>query len=172
MPKSAVYPTQAELLSAYRYIHETGELMNISTGSICGARRDPSENRYVYASTPWGLFLAHRLIWIMLHGTIPPGRQIDHVNGERWDNRLPNLRCVTPQQNQFNRRLSSKNRSGVKGVSWCSTRKVWIACVWKDGRAFHLGRFKCLNEATETVRAVRHKLHGEFRNNGNGTGSD
>lgn len=172
MRKPAVYPTRNELLSAYIYDPTSGNLKNRVNGNILGASRDTTKNQYVYASTPWGLFLAHRLIWIMVHGDIPPGRQIDHVNGMRWDNRLDNLRCVTPQQNQFNRRISSRNRSGVKGVSWCSTRKVWVACVWKDGRPFHLGRFKCLNEATKTARAMRHKLHGDFRNDGHGTGND
>lgn len=77
----------------------------------------------------------------------PRGVMVDHVNGVGLDNRRCNLRLAPNQQNQANSRLTARNKSGRKGVSWHAGR--WRAAVTVDGHRIHLGRFDDLNDAAE-----------------------
>lgn len=60
---------------------------------------------------------AHRLAWLMTHGRWPE-HQIDHINGDRADNRISNLRAVTHAENQQNRHRSRPNKHGLRGVDF------------------------------------------------------
>lgn len=70
-----------------------------------------------------------------------PAEWVDHINRDRLDNRRINLRTVTATENNRNRSISCANKSGVKGVSFCNTRKKWIAYVSKNGKNLNLGGF-------------------------------
>ena len=61
--------------------------------------------------------LGHRVVWQMVYGEIPSGMEIDHINGNRSDNRIENLRIVTPTENARNHGISKRNKSGVVGVA-------------------------------------------------------
>lgn len=66
----------------------------------------------------------HRWIWEQIFGAIPPGWEIDHINGVRTDNRLENLRCIPQAANKRNMKTRAINTSGVQGVSlWETTRR-------------------------------------------------
>ena len=60
--------------------------------------------------------MVHRIAWIMVHGDIPKGHQIDHIDHNGLNNKLENLRCITAQQNQRNRKLDIRNKSGHNGI--------------------------------------------------------
>ncbi|HHX7365802.1 TPA: HNH endonuclease signature motif containing protein [Enterobacter hormaechei] len=77
---------------------------------------------------------AHRVAWILAHGAIPHGKQIDHINGIRDDNRLCNLRLVTQRENDQNRRKA-------RGYSWNKGCSKWEAYIRVDGVLRHLGLF-------------------------------
>ncbi len=62
------------------------------------------------------IYQVHRLIWEAAHGPIPDGMVIDHINRDKLDNRLENLRCITPRHNQYNAKVYSNNSSGVRGM--------------------------------------------------------
>lgn len=85
-----------------------------------------------------------------------PGEVVDHINGNRLDNRRENLRCVPVLWNAQNqtRRLRN-NTSGVRGVNWDRTRKRWIARAKVEGRRYNLGRFVSLEKAERAVVAFR-----------------
>jgi hypothetical protein len=104
-------------------------------------------------------YLAHRIIWKMIYGSDPKG-EIDHINGDRRDNRPGNLRLCTSTENNRNRSLSCRNKSGVKGVSWEASRAKWRATVDQT----FLGRFDSLDDAMAEVMHAREKMHGEFAN--------
>jgi hypothetical protein len=109
----------------------------------------------------------HRVGWAIHYGKWPDSH-MDHVNGDRSDNRLCNLRVVTPAENCRNMRRSSSNTSGVPGVHWNGKIKKWVAAVKDaDGNQIHLGCFTALQDAA-FVRKVSELMHGYHPNNGRG----
>lgn len=93
-----------------------------------------------------GLHLASRLAWLMTNGEMPSG-QIDHINGNRDDNRPDNLRDVSQAENMRNKKRYSTNKSGVPGVYFSVRQQVWRAVVRVDGSNRSLGNFKDKNSA-------------------------
>lgn len=107
---------------------------------------------------------AHRLAWLIYHGSWPDG-EIDHINHDKTDNRICNLRVVTSAENSKNKGMNAANSSGYTGVHYCKSRKAWIGQYAKDRRKFYLGRFSSAIAASEAVRAARlsagfHENHG------------
>ena len=96
----------------------------------------------------------HRLIWQMLYGPIPPGQEIDHLNGDRADNRPCNLRCVPHTTNMRNMRKKVCNSSGFTGVHFHKRNGRWVAQS-SGGNKRYLGSFKTPEEAFAAVEADR-----------------
>lgn len=91
-------------------------------------------------------YYAQRVIWKLVHGTDPI--EVDHINGQKSDNRLCNLRDVSHQVNGRNRQLYANNKSGVIGISFHPRDKVWSARISIGGSVDkHLGSFKTKEEA-------------------------
>lgn len=110
-------------------------------------------------------YRAHRVIWAMKTGAWP-GELIDHVNGDRSDNRWENLRAATQNENNRNQRTPRTNTSGVKGVSWHKRDKRWIATIREGGSNRQVGSFTSLSDAADAIRAERSRRHGAFANHG------
>lgn len=110
------------------------------------------------------MFKAHRVIWAMEYGAWPED-QIDHINGDKTDNRLFNLRDVTSRENSQNVKRRSDNTSGVVGVYWDRNRGKWLAQIRFDGKQKHLGYFDTLDEARE-MRAFAEELCDYHPNHG------
>ena len=108
---------------------------------------------------------AHRLAWLYMTGSWPVA-EIDHINGERDDNRWENLREATREENQHNRKLTKNNTSGAKGVYRYKRTGKWCAQCMVDGKRQHLGYFANLVEANNAVRTFRENYHGAFANHG------
>lgn len=90
--------------------------------------------------------LAHRLAWFYIHGAWPKG-EIDHINGNRSDNRIVNLRVATRRQQLMNQKLLKRNKSGYKGVHFVKDVKKWNAQIKIDGKSTSLGFFDDPKEA-------------------------
>ena len=101
---------------------------------------------------------AHRLAWLIVHGKLPDG-EIDHINRNRADNRISNLRDVPRAINHRNLTMLRNNTSGVTGVCWHKTKGKWQARAKIDGRYRSVGLFTCIHEASAAVKAFRAK-HG------------
>lgn len=100
---------------------------------------------------------AHRIAWCITHGEWP-SEQIDHINGDRADNRLSNLRASTHTENQRNMRRSRANTSGVTGVYWCGRTKRWKAEVTLRTGKIYVGVFRDIADAKAAVEAKRRAL--------------
>lgn len=110
-------------------------------------------------------FYVHRIIWTMVNGEIPDGMEIDHSDGNGLNNSIDNLRLVTKRENNLNRPKSSRNTSGVTGVSWNNRDGKWVAHIGLNGNIKHLGYFDKIDDAKEArlnaqSRNGYHKNHG------------
>jgi len=121
---------------------------------------------YITVGFKRGQYPAHRIIFAMHNGYIP--KMIDHINGDRQDNRIENLRAVTDTQNAYNKTLSSQNTSGIKGISWDKAKKKWHAQLNYNGKNRHMGYWKTDEKhlAQEFIELAREMVHGEFANHG------
>lgn len=101
--------------------------------------------------------LLHRLI-------MQPSRKevVDHINGRPWDCRKKNMRIVTQKQNSYNTRIGKNNKTGFKGVSYSSSRKLYEACICVDGKTKHLGRYKTTIEAAKAYNQAASFYFGEY----------
>lgn len=104
----------------------------------------------------------HRAIWEMFNGPIPTGLMIDHIDQNRMNNRLENLRLVTPFQNNGNQPKRVKGSSDYKGVAWLKQRNCFRASIQVDRKQYHLGCFKTQEEAAEVYNAAATKHFGDF----------
>jgi hypothetical protein len=104
----------------------------------------------------------HRLIFIYHNGNLTEGFQIDHIDGDRTNNRIENLREATGSQNMQNAKIPSNNKSGVKGVSWHKIYKKWQVYIMIKGKRLFFGRYDTLEEATAVAEKARNELHGDF----------
>ncbi|NBT31688.1 MAG: HNH endonuclease [Rhodobacteraceae bacterium] len=112
-------------------------------------------------------FYAHRVIMAMVDGEWPP-QDVDHINRDRTDNRLCNLRSVTRSENMHNTKTPSHNTSGHVGVSWYKSECRWVARVWANGQTIHLGRFTRKADAI-AARKTAEAEHGFHKNHGRDT---
>lgn len=87
----------------------------------------------------------HRLAWLYVYGVMP--EQIDHINHNRMDNSIINLRNVTHSENHKNMSLYKRNKSGKHGVTWDKERNRWGARITFNGKIKTLGRYKKLDDA-------------------------
>jgi hypothetical protein len=96
-----------------------------------------------------------------MHGEIPPGMTIDHINGDKADNRICNLRLATDYQNSYYRPRKSTNTSGLKGVYQRENGK-YRATITIEKQKINLGTFETKEEAYAAYCEAARKLHGEF----------
>ena len=101
---------------------------------------------------------AHRLAWLYVYGRWPT-KQIDHINRNRLDNRIVNLREATDAENRQNMSLSVTNKSGVKGVSWDKQRKKWYAKITHNYKQISLGMFDDIKDAANAYAEEKQRLH-------------
>lgn len=118
-------------------------------------------NGYRYIRVGGKLLCAHRVAWLCMTGAWPD-LEIDHINGLPADNRWANLRAATSSQNSCNQGISSRNTSGLKGVSWYRPGQKWRAYIQVAGKFKSLGYFSDKYVAHAAYVAAAQELHGEF----------
>lgn len=107
---------------------------------------------------------AHQIAWAHHYGEWPES-WIDHINGDRSDNRISNLRLVDGAGNARNRKRAANNTSGVTGVGWQRRIQKWTAQIKVDGRPIHLGVFASKQDAI-AARQLAERKHGFHPNHG------
>ncbi len=110
------------------------------------------------SGTPGTSKYLHRIIM-----QAPSSMHVDHIDHDTLNNRRENLRLATPSQNQCNMKIQSRNRSGYKGVSFCSRTRLWQAKIAVDHRQIWLGRHATIEEAAKAYEEGAKIFHGDFR---------
>lgn len=107
-------------------------------------------------------YYAHRIVWMMGYGSDPAGLQIDHINHEKSDNRLVNLRLATNSENQQNKAGKTNGTSVFKGVGFAKRQGKWQAFICQAGRKVHLGTFNNEIAAAMAYDTAALANHGRF----------
>ena len=105
-------------------------------------------------------YLMHRIIFLMHHGYLP--EFIDHIDNNRLNNKIENLREANRSQNACNMKLCKTNTSGSKGVSWDRYRNKWMVRVGINGVDKYFGHYEDIELADLVASEARLKTHGAF----------
>lgn len=176
-------PTQEYLLQCFKYSPETGLFYwnrrprehfktesayktwntRFSGKSCC----NPSRKGYLRAAIDGVHFYLHRLAYKIVHKI--DAEQVDHIDGNKTNNRIGNLRDVSNQDNMKNLPLRTKNNSGAHGVGWSKQSKKWYAQIKANGKRKHLGFFVDIEDAISARKAAEieygyHGNHGRSKN--------
>tara|TARA_R110000868_G_scaffold400521_1_gene675110 strand:- start:341 stop:850 length:510 start_codon:yes stop_codon:yes gene_type:complete len=122
-------------------------------------------NGYLVTSLMNKKYIVHRLIWEMFKGSVPEGKEIDHIDGDRQNNKIENLRIVTRQENMRNSKIRKDNSSGGVGVSFSQRDKKWYASIRVNGKTINLGLYKQKVDAI-LARKTAEKMYGFHKNHG------
>ncbi len=157
--------TQEDLKDILSYDSITGVFrrklptQRIAIGEVVGGLN----NGYLIISINGENYKAHRLAWLYVYGEMP--KQLDHINGDKIDNRILNLRDVEHSENMKNRKKPITNTSGTIGVYWDKKNCRWYAMIMVDGKNKFLGRFTDYSEAVN-ARKNAEVLYGFHKNHG------
>ena len=153
--------TYDEAIEAFEY--RNGELfwkikpaMRVQIGDKAGF----FDGRYLRVRRKDKSHLVHRIVFLMHYKHLPD--EIDHINGDKLDNRIENLRKATRSQNQYNKSIMSNNTSGHRGVTWNNQKNKWAVRVFVAGKVHRLGFYDDLEIAGLVASEARASLHGEF----------
>lgn len=116
---------------------------------------------YIQSDPKYGQIYLHRVIWTFFNGEIPDKMQIDHINRDKLDNRLSNLRCCTSAENNRNTSSRTGTSSKYKGVS-LTEDNTYHAAIALNKITHSLGYFKTEKEAASVYNKAAVELHGEY----------
>jgi hypothetical protein len=161
--------TQARLKELFDYNPETGlftrnisHTNSVKVGDIAGCK---GKRGYWDIRVDGKNLKAHRLAWLYMYGELPE-EFIDHIDHNKINNRISNLRCASRTENQRNLGMRSDNTSGITGVTWHSQRGKWLAQIWVNGKKVHLGVFLSIDDAARArkdaeIKYSFHENHGK-----------
>jgi hypothetical protein len=130
----------------------------VKVGDVVGAR---NSHGYLFVNVCGKRYAAHRLAWYYVHGQWPDA-DIDHINGNKADNRIVNLRAATRSQNCANTPVRRNSKSGLKGVRWQEHAGKWKAQIKDRDGSRHLGYFDSKEAAHAAYVEAAGRLFGEF----------
>lgn len=154
---------QNELKRQYNYDKDTGVFTRliaksnrVKVGDVVGYKHPKG---YLIIELNGKTYLSHRLAWLYVYGNFPEN-QIDHINGNKSDNRIENLREATNAENHQNfNRPKSNSKSGIIGVYFDSKRNKWYSHITTNGKLKHLGYFQDKYLAEKAYVDAKRQLH-------------
>lgn len=155
--------TQSRLKEIFDYDSITGifkRRLMTSVNSIIGTRPGCNHNGYIRMMVDGQRHQSHRLAWLYMHGEFP-SQFIDHINGNRADNRIENLRDVNREMNIQNQRRARADNASTEllGASLHKATGRYIAQISKGGKKIHLGTFDTPDQAHSAYIEEKRKIH-------------
>lgn len=157
----------AELGEFLRYEPETGHLYwlkrpgrftsKAKPGQVAGAK---NAGGYMVINFRRRMFYCHRIAWALVHGTWPVS-QIDHIDGDKANNRIANLRLCNHRQNACNS-VKRPGASGTVGVTQVKQTGRWKAQVSENGKHRFIGTYASKHEAAAAYWSAKEQIAGEF----------
>lgn len=138
MNKRVKIPCQQKLNELFDYDPSTGYLFDAGTSKRADYKHGRGY-RCVYIKDR--AYMAHRVIWKMKRGVVP--EYLDHINMDKSDNRMENIRAASSKINSLNRNAQSNNRLGIQGVHFSKAKNGYIAQTTINGKPKHLKLSKC-----------------------------
>jgi hypothetical protein len=158
-------PSYEKIAKILDYNPKTGKFfrkLNTSPNGRIGEVKGYITGRKYRKTSVGGIqFYDHQLAWLLFYLKWPE-TQIDHINGNRQDNRILNLREVTVSQNALNRSYQANSKTKHKCVHWKPDKKKYRVKIGICGKYHHIGYFKSLDEAIGARDKAIKKLHGKF----------
>lgn len=152
--------TQARVRELLHYDEKTGVFTwKVKKGgrAVAGQRAGARDHYgYIVIRLDGVLYKAHRLAWLYESGSWPV-KNLDHINRDKSDNRLKNLRLAGQSLNMHNAKRTP-TKSGVVGVVWDSCRKKWVARVKINYATVFLGRFDKKEDAIKARKSAHKKI--------------
>lgn len=152
--------TQARLKALFTYDPESGLFTRLShaggqpAGLIAGSS---NYQGYRHLKVDGRRYLEHQMAWLYMTGSLVLG--LDHIDGNRANNRFANLRLASHAENQQNRAAKSNNSSGLMGVNWHAASGKFQARIMIDHKSHHLGYFSNPADAHQAYLAAKKQLH-------------
>ena len=147
-----------EIIRRFDYDSETGIVTrkittsaNAKAGEVVGWINGEG---YLNVKIGRAAYKIHRIVWLLYYGAWPNG-VIDHINRNKRDNRISNLRDTTIQVNNINRDIRKNNKTGIQNVSWRERDKAFYASCCRNGKQNYLGRFKDAHSALLAVEKFK-----------------
>jgi hypothetical protein len=158
-------PSYEEVAKILDYNPKTGKFfrrVNTSpNGRIGDVKGYTTKRKYRKTSVGGIQFYDHQLAWLLFYLKWPE-KQIDHINGNKQDNRILNLREVTVSQNALNRSHQANSKTKHKCINWKTDRKKYRVKIGISGKCHHIGYFKNIDDAIKARNKAIKKLHGKF----------
>ena len=144
-----------------------GNVKNIKTGRILQPGIDTSGYYTVslYKDKKSHPCNVHRLVAKQLLKTVDGKTCVDHIDNNKLNNHIKNLRYATCSENSYNTKINKCNTSGIKGIYWNKSHKKWHVQITLI-KKMHIGFFDNLEDAKRANEEARLRLHGEYANNG------
>jgi hypothetical protein len=135
-------------------VNSIGEVYSMKYGKVKQLKTSLTRGGYLVVSTSTDCVRTHtvqRLMWECFNGPVPDDMDIDHIDGNKLNNSLDNLRLVSKSENQWN-----QNR---KGYCWYARTNKWVAQICVHGKNQHLGYFFTEDEAHQAYLVAKSRLH-------------
>jgi hypothetical protein len=152
------------VLEMLEYQPETGALLQrkarpkVKVGSLAGV---VTPYGYRYIQLQGRKYAAHRLIWYIEHGSFPP-HDIDHIDGNKLNNKITNLREATRKQNCENKGAQKNNKLGIRGVSYNQRLRKYVAQIQHNGINQYIGLYTDPQEASKAYEEVAKSLFTHY----------
>jgi hypothetical protein len=115
---------------------------------------------YIQISIQGKKYYAHRLVFLYHHGYLP--NYLDHIDGDKSNNKIENLRAASLHENNYNVKTPKTNKSGVKNVHWNKKNKNWNVTLAANNKSMYFGSFDDLELAALVAEEARNLYHKQY----------